>query len=82
MRLYWPKINWIIVKQKKFKENTLLHLNSNKSKKSLKWKTVLNFSNSVKFTIEWYKYYLKNKKNIYYYSTKQISKYLAILEKN
>ncbi len=81
MKIYWPKIKWKISKQKKFKENTLLHLNSQKSKKFLKWKTVLNFDNSVKFTIEWYKNYLTNKKNIYYYSTKQISEYLAILEK-
>lgn len=81
MKVYWPKINWRIIKQNKFKENTLLHLNSNKSKKLLKWKTVLNFSNSIKFTAEWYKYYLKNKKNIYYYSKKQISDYVEILEK-
>ena len=81
IKLYWPKINWSTVKRKKFKENTLLHLNSSKSKKFLKWKTVLNFTNSVRFTIEWYKYYLKNKKNIYYYSTKQIAKYDKILEK-
>ena len=81
MRVYWPRINCRIVKQKKFKENTLLHLNSYKSKKILKWKTVLDFSNSVRFTIEWYKYYLTNKKNIYHYSTKQIFKYLEILEK-
>ncbi len=81
MKVYWPKINWNIVKQKKFKENTLLHLNSSKSKKFLQWRTALNFSNSVKFTIEWYKYYLTNKKNIYYYSSKQISRYVAILEK-
>ena len=81
IKLYWPKISWSIAKRKKFKENTLLHLNSTKSKKILKWKTVLNFNNSIKFTIEWYKYYLKNKKNSYYYSTKQISKYEKILEK-
>ena len=81
IKLYWPKISWSIAKRKKFKENTLLHLNSTKSKKFLKWKPVLNFNNSIKFTIEWYKYYLKNKKNIYYYSTKQISKYEKILEK-
>jgi CDP-glucose 4,6-dehydratase len=81
MKIYWPKITWMIKNQNKFKENNLLHLNSNKSKKTLKWKTVLNFSNSVKFTVEWYKHYLRNKKNIHDYSLKQISKYLEILKK-
>ena len=80
MRIYWPKITWMIKNQNKFKENNLLHLNSNKSKKILKWKTVLNFSNSVKFTVDWYKHYLKDKKNIYDYSLRQISKYLEILK--
>ena len=82
IKFYWPKITWRIKKQKKFKENNLLHLNSNKSKKLLKWKTVLNFSNSVKFTVEWYKHYLKNKRDIYHFSLSQISKYQDILKKN
>ena len=69
---FWPKINWKVQKQKYFKENKLLHLNSNKSKKLLKWSTALNFNNSIKFTVDWYKQYLKNKKDIYYFSLKQI----------
>ena len=72
IKYFWPKINWKVQKQKYFKENKLLHLNSNKSKKLLKWSTALNFNESVKFTVDWYKYYLKNKKNIYYFSLKQI----------
>ncbi len=82
MKFYWPKINWKIKKQNKFRENNLLHLNSMKSKKYLKWSTVLNFNNSIKFTVEWYKYYLKNKKNIYRYSLSQIFEYKKILKKS
>ena len=82
MKFYWPKINWQIKKKDKFKENKLLHLNSLKAKKYLKWSTVLNFDNSIKFTVDWYKNYLKNKKNIYKYSLSQISQYKKILEKN
>ena len=78
MRIYWPEITWKLKKQNKFKENNLLHLNSNKSKKILKWKPALSFSDSIKFTVEWYKHYLRNKKNIYHYSLKQISQYLEI----
>ena len=82
MKLYWPKINWKIKKQNKFRENNLLHLNSMKSKKYLKWSTVLNFDNSIKFTVDWYKNYLKNKKNVYKYSLSQIFEYKKILEKS
>ena len=71
-----------IKKQNKFRENNLLHLNSTKSKKYLKWSTVLDFDNSIKFTVDWYKNYLKNKKNVYKYSLSQIFEYKKILEKS
>lgn len=80
IKTYWPKITWKIKKENRFKENNLLHLNSNKSKKLIKWKTALNFNNSIQFTVAWYRHYLKNKKNIYNYSLKQISKYLEIIK--
>ena len=80
MRMYWPKIKWIIKKKNKFKENNLLHLSSNKAKKMLKWKSILNFKNSTKLTVEWYKQYLKNKKNMYDYSLGQIAIYLKIIK--
>ena len=37
--------------------------------------TVLDFDNSIKFTVDWYKHYLKNKKDIYKYSLSQIVEY-------
>ena len=82
MKFYWPKINWKIKKENKFKENNLLNLNSKKSKKYLKWSTVLDFNKSIKFTVDWYKYYLKNKKNIYKYSLSQIFEYKKILKQS
>ena len=82
MKFYWPEINWKIKKENKFKENNLLHLNSKKSKKYLKWSTVLDFNKSIKFTVDWYKYYLKNKKDIYKYSLSQIFEYKKILKQS
>ena len=82
MKFYWPKINWKIKKENKFKENNLLHLNSKKSKKYLEWMTVLDFDNSIKFTVDWYKHYLKNKKDIYKYSLSQIVEYKKILKQS
>ncbi len=81
MKLFWPKIGWKIKKQNKFKENNLLHLNSDKAKKILKWSTSLNFNNSIKFTVEWYKNYLNKNTNIYKYSLKQILNYQKIVKK-
>ena len=82
MKFYWPKINWKIKKENKFKENNLLNLNSKKSKKYLKWSTVLDFNKSIKFTVDWYKYYLKNKKiyiNILYLKYLNIKKFSSNL---
>ena len=74
----WPNIKWRVRKQNKFKENKLLHLNCKKSKKLLNWSNVLNFNNSIKFTVEWYQRFLKNRKNMYKFSLSQISKYQEI----
>ena len=74
----WPHVKWTVKKKNKFKENTLLHLNCKKSKKLLDWSNVLNFNNSIKFTVEWYQNFLKNKKNMYKFSLSQISKYQEI----
>lgn len=59
---FWKNVKWNKDKKKIFKENTLLNLNNYKAKKILKWKPVLNFNNTIKLTIEWYKCrYLKEK---------------------
>ena len=39
----WKEINWKISKKNNFYESKLLHLNSSKAKKKLKWKCILDF---------------------------------------
>jgi CDP-glucose 4,6-dehydratase len=51
----WPEINWLEDKNKKFFENNLLQLNSNKAKKILKWKCILSSKEAIDMTIDWYK---------------------------
>ena len=51
-------------KKKNFKENVLLNLNNTKVKKYLNWKPVLSFEKTIKLTIDWYKHYCDNKKNL------------------
>ena len=60
----WKISSWTIKKDKKFFENTLLQLNSEKAKKIIKWKPILNFKDNIKLTVEWYKQYSMNKKSI------------------
>ena len=67
----WPEIQWSIKKEKKFFENTLLQLNSNKAKKILKWKCLLTSEETVALTIDWYRKYFF-KKNIMSLSKQQI----------
>ena len=47
------KIN--IIKSKKFKEAKLLMISNNKAKKELNWCPTLNFKETIKITVEWYK---------------------------
>ena len=77
---FWKKISWKIKNEKdNMTESKLLKLNSGKARKLLKWKTVLNFDETIYFVSDWYKnYFLKNKKII---SEQQLKKFEKILEK-
>ena len=53
---FWGKGSFLIKQNsKKFKEQENLFLNISKAKKKLKWQPILNFNESVKITVEWYK---------------------------
>ena len=78
-RNFWKNITWKEDKKNIFKENVLLNLSNKKAKKVLKWKPALNFNNTVKLTIEWYKHhYLK--KNIIFTSNEQIKYYKSLIK--
>ena len=52
---------FIIDKKKKiFKESKILNLNSNKSLKILKWKSLMSLKKIIKFISEWYEVYEDN----------------------
>ena len=71
-----PKLKKLIKykKNKTFYETKILNLNSNKAKKDLGWKTVLNNENIVDFILEWHKAD-NEKKNMRYISINQIQKF-------
>ena len=79
----WPNFKWVALKTSNLKNETnLLVLNCKKSEKYLKWKLRLNFSKTLKLTLEWYKYYFQNQNNskkITLFTIKQIHQYIKIL---
>ena len=83
MELYWKNVNWKIKKNKikNHFESTLLKLNCNKASKILGWRSVLNFKETTKLTISWYKEFYNNKKNIQNFSIDQIKYYERVLER-
>ena len=71
-KLDFKKLSWKTIKNNELKEANLLHLNSKKIKRFLKWKSTLSYEQTVQFTSKWYLNFLKNKKNSLNYSFKQI----------
>jgi len=57
-------------------ETKILSLNINKAKKELKWKPKLNFNETIRLTVDWYKNFLINKKNIVSLTSSQIDYYI------
>jgi len=69
----------LIIKEKcnKIKEIDILMLNSNKSKKLLKWKPKYSIQEGIEKTLLWYSLYLNNKpKEILEYSKKEVDLYI------
>mgnify|MGYP006144204007 FL=1 len=56
MKKNWDVVDWKVFKKNKdFFKNNLLKLNSLKAEKKLKWRCILNFKETIFFTIDWYK---------------------------
>lgn len=69
-------LNWKVdISKIKFKEANLLNLNVKKTFKLIKWKNILSFKDTVKFTADWYSKYLTNKANMQNFTLEQIKIY-------
>ena len=78
MSKYWSKVKWNDVSSDTdhVHEAGLLNLNCDKALFDLNWRSVLKFEETVKMTVEWYKYYYQNKsKSMYEFSIEQIESY-------
>lgn len=79
MSKYWSKVQWSDHSYENYgpTETNLLHLNCDKAKNKLKWKSKWNFERTLKETINWYKdFYENDKKLIKKKSIYQINEYL------
>ena len=76
IRHKWPEINWIVKKNNQFYESSLLQLNTSKAKKILKWQAKLSIEETIKFVVDWYQNFKKNKNNTLQVSNEQILNFM------
>ena len=78
---HWDNVSWKIIpkSKKKFYESELLRLNCNKSKKILKWKSILRFDETVKMVANWYRNFYLDPQNIDYVTNEQIKEYQSLI---
>ena len=70
------KIKEKSIKRNSYKESVLLKLNSDKSKKTLRWRPSYNIYQTLKLISDWQIDFTRNKKNILQTSSKQIINYI------
>jgi CDP-glucose 4,6-dehydratase len=86
MSTYWESVRWNDTSnsQSDFYEAGLLKLNCDKALFELKWQPILEFRETVKMTIEWYRYFYDNSpKSMLNFSKSQIEEYSKLsIERN
>ena len=77
----WGSLNWRIMKSSKtLYESKLLKLNSGKAYKILKWECFMSVDETINMVVNWYKFYLSNKKkDMYNFSVNQIEEFKDII---
>jgi CDP-glucose 4,6-dehydratase len=75
---YWKNARFEIYKEKFFKEDHLLKLNSYKAWKTLKWKKVLSLEKTIELTMSWYNRFYQNKKKATNLLDNDINYYLKL----
>tara|TARA_B100000795_G_scaffold266766_1_gene250495 strand:+ start:242 stop:1336 length:1095 start_codon:yes stop_codon:yes gene_type:complete len=81
MALNWDQVKWTDISQNNLHlhEAGLLKLNCDKALFDLDWQATLNFNETVRMTVEWYKsYYQNDKKSMNDFTINQIAEYLTL----
>ncbi len=83
MSKHWDKVNWnISALDNDFHESGLLKLNCDKAFDLLNWRAFLNFQETIKFTVEWYKNFFEDSSEIITLSKMQIETYCKLARLN
>ncbi|RHX78260.1 CDP-glucose 4,6-dehydratase [Leptospira yasudae] len=79
----WPGVKWEVPQgfESGGKEANLLKLSCDKVLFHLKWQAVLGFTETVDFTVNWYRNWLEKKETIYDFTLSQISHYCELASK-
>ena len=78
---YWPEAEWKFEQEKDYGkfESTLLKLNCDKALQILHWNSVLDFSETIRMTGEWYKsFYNAKSSSMAEFTSSQIADYTEI----
>ena len=81
MAKYWDHVRWndVSVSQSHVHEAGLLKLNCDKALFDLEWRPSMQFSDTVKMTVEWYKHYYQNSnQSMYDFTVSQIDEYTKL----
>lgn len=79
----WPGMKWNVPEgyEGGGKEANLLKLSCDKVLFHLKWQAVLGFSETVDFTVNWYRNWLEKKETVYDFTLSQINLYCELASK-
>jgi CDP-glucose 4,6-dehydratase len=83
MTKYWDQVRWndTSMDREYFHEAGLLKLNCDKALFDLKWQPTLQFQETVKMTVEWYKYFYQEKPpSMYDFTVRQIEEYSKLAQ--
>lgn len=72
----WGSGHYSIESDNNFHEANLLELDISKSLKNLEWQPKLNFKESIKITIDWYKEFYHNQGDMITFTNRQIKDYI------
>ena len=77
---YWKEAEFKIYKEKFFKEDDLLRLNSLKAEKILKWKKILSLEKTIELTMTWYNNFYKKDVKVSDLLNRDINYFLKLKE--
>ncbi len=78
---YWKGSKFKFYREKFFKEDPLLRLNSIKAQKILKWKKILSLEKTLQLTMAWYNDFYKNKIRVSDLLNRDINYFLNLKKK-